>query len=62
MREAIAAQMRAERSQANRQACLAKLLEQNPPAINELVLSKVLARASDPNLGALPPPRGVTVP
>ncbi len=45
VRDAIAAQLRAERAQANRQAYLAKLLEQNPPAINELALSKVLAKA-----------------
>lgn len=45
VRDAIVAQMRAERAQANRQAYLAKLLEQSPPAINELALSKVLAKA-----------------
>ncbi len=42
VKEALAAQLRAERAQTNRQAYLAKLLEQNPPAINELALSKVL--------------------
>ncbi len=45
VRGAIAAQLRAERTQANRQAYLAKLLEQNPPAINELALSKLVAKA-----------------
>jgi len=45
VREALAAQVRAERAQANRQAYLSKLLEQNPPAINELALSKVVATA-----------------
>lgn len=44
VRESLVAQMRAERVQANRQAYLAKLLEQNPPAINELALSKVLSK------------------
>lgn len=44
VRDALVAQMRAERAQANRQAYLAKLLEQNPPAINELALSKVLVK------------------
>lgn len=45
VREALVAQMRAERAQANRQAYLAKLLEQSPPAINELALSKVLSKS-----------------
>jgi peptidylprolyl isomerase len=44
VRDAIAAQLRAERAKANRQAYVAKLLEQNPPAINELALSGVLAK------------------
>ena len=42
VRGAVAAQLRAERAKANRQAFLAKLLEQNPPAINELALSKLV--------------------
>jgi peptidylprolyl isomerase len=42
VRGAIATQLRAERAKANRQAFLAKLLEQNPPAINELALSKLV--------------------
>jgi len=44
VRDAIAAQLRADRARANRQAYLASLLEKNPPAINELALSKVLAK------------------
>jgi parvulin-like peptidyl-prolyl isomerase len=44
VREALTARLRAERTKANRQAYLAKLLEQNPPAINELALSKVLVK------------------
>jgi peptidylprolyl isomerase len=45
VRETLVAQLRAERARANRQAYLAKLLEQNPPAINELTLPKVVAKA-----------------
>ena len=45
VRTLLVAQMRAERARANRQAYLAKLLEQTPPAINELNLSKILAKA-----------------
>ena len=45
VRESIVLQLRAERSRANRQAYLTKLLEQNPPTINELALPKVLATA-----------------
>ena len=45
VKEALAAQLRADRARANRQAYLAKLLEQNPPAINELNLPKVVAKA-----------------
>jgi peptidylprolyl isomerase len=44
VREALVARLRGERAKANRQAYLAKLLEQNPPAINELALSKVLVK------------------
>jgi peptidylprolyl isomerase len=44
VRDAIAAQLRAERARANRQAYLASLLDKNPPAINELALSKLLAK------------------
>ncbi len=43
VRDALAARLRAERARANRQAHLAKLLEQNPPAVNELALSSLLA-------------------
>jgi len=42
VRDALAAQLRAERARANRQAYLAKLLEQSPPVVNELALSTVL--------------------
>lgn len=45
VRETLAAQLRAERARANRQAYLSRLLEQNPPAINELTLPKILAKA-----------------
>jgi peptidylprolyl isomerase len=44
VREAIADQLRQKRSRDLRQAFLAKLLDQNPPAINELALSKVVQR------------------
>jgi parvulin-like peptidyl-prolyl isomerase len=46
VRDAIAARLRAERARTNRQAYLAKLLEQNPPAINELALSSLLAHGA----------------
>jgi len=45
VREALVAQLRAERARANRQAYLSRLLEQNPPAINELTLPRILAKA-----------------
>jgi parvulin-like peptidyl-prolyl isomerase len=45
VRETLVAELRAERARASRQAYLAKLLEQNPPAINELTLPKVVAKA-----------------
>jgi peptidylprolyl isomerase len=45
VRETLAAQLRAERARANRQAYLSRLLEQNPPAINELTLPRILAKA-----------------
>jgi parvulin-like peptidyl-prolyl isomerase len=41
---AIAAQLRAETVKLRRQAFLARLLEANPPAVNELALAKVLAK------------------
>jgi parvulin-like peptidyl-prolyl isomerase len=44
VREALVARLRGERAKANRQAYLAKLLEQHPPAINELALSKALVK------------------
>ena len=45
VREALASQLRAAKARDLRQAYVAKLLEQNPPAINELALPKVLDRA-----------------
>jgi peptidylprolyl isomerase len=48
VRDAIAAQLRAERAKAGRQAYLARLLEDAPPAINELALSKLVAPARSP--------------
>ena len=42
IRTPLAQQLRSEKTQANSQAYLAKLLQQTPVAINELVLSKVL--------------------
>jgi peptidylprolyl isomerase len=44
VRDALLNQLRADRAQANRQAYLTKLLEQNPPAINELALSKLVKK------------------
>jgi peptidylprolyl isomerase len=43
VRDALVARLRAERAQASRREYLAKLLEKNPPAVNELTLSKALA-------------------
>lgn len=40
----LAHELRAERAQANRRAYMAKLLQQNPPAINELALSGLLEK------------------
>jgi parvulin-like peptidyl-prolyl isomerase len=37
----IAAQLRMQRAEANRRAYLAKILEQNAPAVNEIALSKI---------------------
>jgi peptidylprolyl isomerase len=45
VRDAIAKELRAARARDLRQAYLAKLLDQSPPAINELALSKVLQKA-----------------
>lgn len=42
VRDQLAQRLREERAAANRRAYLAELLRQNPPAINELALSKVL--------------------
>jgi parvulin-like peptidyl-prolyl isomerase len=41
-RPALVAQLRSERAQANRRAYLARLLEQSPPIVNELGISKLL--------------------
>ncbi len=45
VRDALVSQLRAARARDLRQAYVARLLEQNPPAINELALPKVLDRA-----------------
>jgi parvulin-like peptidyl-prolyl isomerase len=45
IRAALAQQLRNEKTQANSQAYLAKLLQQTPVAINELALSKVLGKS-----------------
>jgi parvulin-like peptidyl-prolyl isomerase len=43
VREALVQRIRAERAEANRRAYVAELLKKNPPVINELALSKLLA-------------------
>lgn len=43
VRDLIASELRAERAKANRRAHLAKLLAEQPPALNELELAKVVA-------------------
>src|SRR5215469_3974139 len=45
IRSALTQQLRNEKTQANSQAYLAKLLQQTPVAINELSLSKVLGKS-----------------
>ncbi len=45
VRGQLAQRLRAERARANREAYLAKLQQQNPVAVNELALSKVLDKA-----------------
>ena len=45
IKDQLVQQMRAEKAKANSQAYLAKLLQENPLAINELELSKVLKKA-----------------
>ena len=45
VRESLVVQMRADRTRSNRQAYLSKLLEQNPPTVNELALPKMMAKA-----------------
>ena len=55
VRGQIVDKLRADRALANRRAYLARLLEQNPPAINELLLSKVLDSAGhEPRRAAAP--------
>jgi parvulin-like peptidyl-prolyl isomerase len=44
IRTALARQLRNEKTQANSQAYLAKLLQQTPVTINELALSKILGK------------------
>ncbi len=44
VRDAIVQQLRAGRGAENRKAYLAKLLQQNPPAVDELALSKLLGK------------------
>jgi peptidylprolyl isomerase len=43
VRETLAARLRAERTQALRREYVGKLVEKNPPAVNELALSRVLS-------------------
>ncbi|KAA5603677.1 peptidylprolyl isomerase [Blastochloris sulfoviridis] len=43
VREALVERMRTERTEANRRAYVSGLLKQNPPAVNELALSRLLA-------------------
>lgn len=43
IRGQLTAQLRAEKTRANSQAYLAKLLQENPPAVNELALSQLAA-------------------
>ena len=45
IKDQLVQQMRAEKAKANSQAYLAKLLQENPLAINELELSKVLKKS-----------------
>jgi parvulin-like peptidyl-prolyl isomerase len=44
LRDQLAERLRAERAQANRRAYLAKVVQENPPAVNELALSKLTAK------------------
>jgi parvulin-like peptidyl-prolyl isomerase len=46
VKDRIAQQLRADRALANRKAYLAKVLEQTPPAINEIALGKVLGKSA----------------
>jgi peptidylprolyl isomerase len=44
VRDALAAQLRRDRAEANRRTYMARLLEQSPPVINELALSNLLPK------------------
>ena len=45
VRDALAARLRADRAQGVRREYLSRLLEKNPPAVNELALAKALPPA-----------------
>jgi hypothetical protein len=45
VRDPLVQQLRAQRADANRHAYIAKIFEQNPPAINEIALSKVFGES-----------------
>lgn len=62
VRSQIVEKLRADRALANRRAYLARLLEQNPPAINELLLSKVLDGVNPDSRRAAAPPAPPTAP
>jgi hypothetical protein len=44
IRDQLAERLRADRAQANRRAFLAKVFQENPPAVNELALSKLMGK------------------
>ena len=45
VREALVQRIRAERADANRRAYIAELFKQTPPVVNEIALSKLLAKS-----------------
>lgn len=45
VREQLAQRLRAQRAQANREAYLAKLLQENPMSVNEIAMSRLLKKA-----------------
>ncbi len=47
VREALVQRMRAERTDANRRAYIAELFKQTPPVVNEIALSKLLAKSDE---------------